>query len=106
MPKLIFKQADGTSVEVDTDTGFTIKDAAVDNMIPGIMAECGGQCVCGTCHVYIDERLFPTLESASELEQELIEGSMEHKDNSRLCCQVVITEDMDGMEVIIPARLY
>lgn len=106
MTTLIFVLPNNTQVEIDAANGSTVKDVAVDNGIPGIIAECGGQCVCGTCHAFVEEGRYQSLPAPSEYEQELIEGAMEHRPNSRLTCQLLVTDDMDGMRFTIPESLY
>jgi 2Fe-2S ferredoxin len=106
MTKFFFAVPGGNQIEVEAANGETVKDVAVDNGVPGILAECGGQCVCGTCHAYVDERLYPQLVKPTELEQELLEGSMEERPNSRLTCQLVVDQSMEGMVFTVPERLY
>ncbi|MDB5985144.1 MAG: protein containing Ferredoxin domain [Nevskia sp.] len=103
MLKVIFILADGSKRSVDMAPGETIKEAAVQNMVPGIMALCGGTCTCGTCHVYVDkawrDRFAPPLPE----EDALLDGTAaERRDTSRLSCQLPLTEEHDGVVVTIP----
>ncbi len=71
--------------------------------VPGILAECGGSMVCGTCHVFIDEDAFARLPAAGPMEAELIEYGLDPRATSRLACQIMVTEAMEGLAVEIPA---
>jgi 2Fe-2S ferredoxin len=79
---------------------------AVDNMIEGIVAECGGSCSCATCHCYIDQQWLDKLEPATEMENDLLECVTEPKDNSRLSCQIVISDDLNGLVVHLPESQF
>jgi len=81
-------------------------EAAVINNVDGIDADCGGACACATCHVYLDPTRFEQIGSAGELELEMLEVAEEVKPNSRLSCQVKITEEMDGLEVHTPESQF
>lgn len=81
-------------------------EAATFNGVPGVVAECGGVCSCATCHVYIDPRWYKQLPDPNDTEQELLEFAIDPKENSRLSCQVVITEEMEGMVVHTPQSQY
>jgi 2Fe-2S ferredoxin len=104
--KIIFQNADGSQFEVEAAEGTSIMQAAVDNGIDGILAECGGACSCATCHCYIDENYLDKIPAAGDVEQSMIEFAMDPQDNSRLSCQVQITADLDGMVVKLPASQY
>ena len=106
MPKIIITEADGQEHEVEIEVGSTIMQGAVDNMIDGILAECGGVCSCATCHCYIEEQWIGKLSEADELEKEMLANVLDLKPNSRLSCQVTITEDMEGMRVVLPESQY
>jgi 2Fe-2S ferredoxin len=106
MVKLIFVQHDGQQTEVEARVGASVMEAAVENFVPGILAECGGQAVCGTCHAYVDEVRIGEFAEPSETEKELLEGSLEPKANSRLTCQLQVTESMHGMSFLVPEKQY
>jgi len=106
MPVITFVEANGTSHEVQAETGHTLMQTAIDNMIDGIVAECGGSCSCATCHCYIDPAWMDKVGQASGMEQDMLECVIEPKDNSRLSCQVVITDELDGLTVTLPASQY
>lgn len=90
--------------EIDVQNGFTVKDGAVDNAIPGIEAICGGSCSCSTCHVYVDEAWVSKLPAAEDMEKEVLEYAHEVKDNSRLSCQINVGDELDGLVVYMPEQ--
>ena len=103
MPKITFIDADGTSRDVDTKTGSSIMEAAVQNMIPGIDADCGGACACATCHVYVAADWLPKLKAKDDMEDSMLDFAEEVLDNSRLSCQILMNDDLDGITVTTPA---
>lgn len=106
MPAVTFIQADGNSQEVNAEIGSSLMQAAVDNMVEGILAECGGSCSCATCHCYIETNWIAKIDPASEMEKDLLECVTEPKDNSRLSCQVIITDAHDGLTVHLPTSQF
>lgn len=103
MAKVNFIQPDGVSKEVDVPAGRSLMEVAVQNDVMGIDAECGGACMCATCHVYVDEAYVAKLTDADELEGEMLDStSSERKPNSRLCCQINMLEELDGIIIEIP----
>jgi len=106
MPLVKYIEADGREVEVDVAAGNTLMQGAVDNMIDSILAECGGACACATCHCYVDEAWVEKTGEASDIEKELLEAVMDQRDNSRLSCQIKVTEEMDGLVVHLPESQY
>jgi 2Fe-2S ferredoxin len=103
MPKLRFIQASGEEQVVDAPVGKSVMDAAVNNMVRGIIGECGGACSCATCHVYVDEPWLGQLLPADAMEQGMLEGAIEPGPKSRLSCQIDVTDALDGMILRIPA---
>jgi len=103
MPKLRFIQASGEEQVVDAPVGKSVMDAAVNNLVRGIVGECGGACSCATCHVYVDEPWLSRLLPADAMEQGMLEGAIEPGPRSRLSCQIDVTEALDGMVLRIPA---
>ncbi|NIB38705.1 (2Fe-2S)-binding protein [Pseudomaricurvus alkylphenolicus] len=106
MPKVYYIEPDGNVKETDVKTGTTLMQGAIDNGIDGIVAECGGACVCATCHCYIEEDWGGKIPAANDMEMMMVEGAVSPKPNSRLSCQLVITDDMDGLRVAIPESQY
>ncbi len=103
MPKIIFIQPDGAAQAVEAGVGQSVMEAATTNFVPGIIGECGGCCSCATCHVYVDEPWLSQLPPADEMEQGMLEGAVEPGPNSRLSCQIKVTEALDGLTARIPA---
>ena len=105
MPKVIFKTPEGDSKEVSVPAGTTVMAAALQNGIDGIVAECGGVCMCSTCHVFVDEDFFNRLPPAQDTEEAVLEISAEERQaTSRLSCQIKLTDDLDGLIVRLPSR--
>jgi 2Fe-2S ferredoxin len=88
---------------VEADAGSSVMSAALDNGVIGITAECGGECVCATCHVYVDEAFISRLPSIEEQEDEMLEGTASPRQpNSRLSCQLPISSALSGLIVRLP----
>lgn len=104
MVKITFIQPDGSPVEVDAKVGGTVMEAAVNNMVKGIDADCGGACACATCHVYIAEDWKPKLQAPEVMESDMLEYAYEPDESSRLSCQVRVTPEMEGLVVRIPGQ--
>ncbi|WP_439135031.1 2Fe-2S iron-sulfur cluster-binding protein [Pseudomaricurvus sp.] len=106
MPLIKYIEANGTEYEADVAVGESVMQGAVDNMIDGILAECGGACACATCHCYVDEAWVNKLAGPEDQEQDMLEAVVEPKENSRLSCQIYVTEDMEGFTVHLPTSQY
>jgi 2Fe-2S ferredoxin len=104
MPKITFIDAADTARTVDAEVGSTVMETAIRNGIPGIEAECGGACACATCHVYVDEAWQPQTGEASAMEQDMLDFGYDVRPNSRLSCQIKVSEEVDGLVVRTPAR--
>ncbi len=105
MPKIIFVDADGTRHEVDAKSGISIMENAIANNIDGIEAECGGSCMCATCHCFIEEEFSAGIpEIASDEDEMLGFAAEDRRPGSRLSCQVTMTDEMDGIVVNLPAE--
>ena len=102
MAKITYIEHDGTKHEVEADEGLTVMEAAIKNMVPGIDADCGGACACATCHVYVDESWQEKTGTADPMEESMLDFAQEKQENSRLSCQIKITEDLDGLTVKLP----
>jgi ferredoxin, 2Fe-2S len=106
MPKVTFIEHDGTRHTVDAQAGKSLMRAAVDHGVPGIDADCGGECSCATCHVMLDERWFEQLGPPHELEEPMLGLNPDRRPNSRLSCQITVTDALDGIEVQLPEFQY
>lgn len=106
MPTLIFVEHNGNTREVDAAIGASVMEAAVNNGIDGILAECGGSCSCATCHVYVDPQWLKKLPPAEDFELGTLEGVREPRENSRLGCQIVVDSSMAGATFHVPERQY
>ncbi len=103
MPLVKFIAADGRETEVHVASGTTLMHAATDHGVAGILADCGGACSCATCHCYIDEAWVEKTGSADEVEAQMLEFVLAPEANSRLSCQIVIDDNLDGLVVRLPA---
>lgn len=107
MPKVSYRQPDGTLREIDVPVGHSVMIGAIKEGISGIIAECGGSCLCATCHVYVDDAYLAKIPASEEDEQEMLnEVASERKPTSRLSCQIEVTEDLDGLIVTVPDNQY
>jgi 2Fe-2S ferredoxin len=104
MPKITYIDQDGTERTVDAELGATVMETAINNDVPGILATCGGSCSCATCHVYVDEDWFDKLPPLSLEELDMLDTAHDLEPNSRLSCQILVTEEIDGLVVKTPAR--
>ncbi|VAV88593.1 Ferredoxin, 2Fe-2S [hydrothermal vent metagenome] len=102
MARIIFFEHNGTRHEVEAANGTTVMEAAVNNSVPGIDADCGGACACATCHVYIDEAWLEKTGSAESMEESMLDFASDMQDNSRLSCQITIADELDGLVVKLP----
>ena len=100
MPKLIIKDRSGKKNEIEFDTNFTLMEILRDNNYD-IEASCGGCCACATCHVYIDEKWTNKLKNMDDDEESMLDQAFDVKNNSRLSCQIDLSEDLDGLEIEI-----
>jgi ferredoxin, 2Fe-2S len=103
MPKVVFITLDGAQRVVDAHTDESVMAAAVRNGVPGIIGECGGNCSCATCHVYVADDFAAEVGGAGDMEDDLLDlGVADRRETSRLSCQISVTEDLDGLTVHIP----
>lgn len=99
MPKITFIEPDDTTKTVEAETGYTLMEVAMRNGIQGIVAECGGQCSCATCHVFVEGDYFEKVGPPEGDEEDMLDFSDNRQANSRLGCQVEIFDALDGMTV-------
>jgi 2Fe-2S ferredoxin len=102
MGSITFIEHDGNKHQVDIEEGKSLMQIAMDNGVPGVDADCGGSCACGTCHVIVDKDWFTATNAANEEEIQMLDMTPEKADTSRLSCQISTTEAMDGMVVRLP----
>ena len=102
MGKVTYVEFDGSKHTIDLDDGLSIMEGAVRNGIRGIDGDCGGQRACATCHVFIDEGWICKVGTMSEQENELLELAPERGDTSRLSCQIAMSDELDGIVVLMP----
>ncbi len=103
MPKVIFVSHEGEEYAVDAQTGISLMSAAIENGVPGIDADCGGGCACGTCHVIVDAEWSDKIAEIGAIEDSMLGMNPERDERSRLSCQLELTEEYDGLRVCVPA---
>lgn len=104
MPTLKFTTHDGQEFSVDAQVGSTVMENATRNGVPGIEAECGGACACATCHVYVDEAAMGKVGTPDPMEEDMLDFAYEVKPNSRLSCQIKVTDELDGLSLTVPSQ--
>lgn len=102
MVKIVFIEHNGTRREVEVAPGGSVMQAAVINGVPGIDADCGGACSCATCHVYVNEDWLEKVGAVNPTEDAMLSLSPDRESNSRLSCQIPVTEELDGLVVTTP----
>lgn len=107
MARVTYVEHNGTEHKIDVPTGDSVMRGAVNNMVEGIVAECGGGLACATCHCYVDDAWVDRIEPPSEAESQMLEAAAsERKRGSRLSCQINVTEELDGLVVHLPETQY
>jgi 2Fe-2S ferredoxin len=104
MTKVTFIDSKGEARTVEAQIGSTVMETALHNSIPGIEAECGGACACATCHVYVDGGWTDKVGEASQTEEDMLDFAFEVRPNSRLSCQIKVSQELDGLVVTTPAK--
>ena len=104
MPKITYVDSQGNSKTIEVENGLTVMEGAIQNDIPGIDADCGGSMACATCHVYVEEKWFNKLPKAEDAEIDMIDMAVEPKKNSRLSCQLIVTNELNGLKVTTPKK--
>ena len=97
MPRIVYIEPDGAHVEVDVEEGYSVMEGAIMNGVEGIEAECGGACSCATCHCYVNDEWWDKLPEMDVIEDSMLEAATERRENSRLTCQIPVTEALDGL---------
>ena len=103
MPKVTLIEHNGTSHTIDAETGISLMQNAIDNAVPGIDADCGGACACGTCNVLVEADWFADTGDVDAMEEAMLGMRPDRSEVSRLSCQTEMTEDIEGLVVRLPA---
>jgi 2Fe-2S ferredoxin len=104
MAKIIYIESNGKSHSVEVAEGLSVMEGAVQNDIPGIDADCGGGMACATCHVYVKENWLDKIPKKEDGEEDMLDMAFEPKQNSRLSCQLTVSNELDGLIVNIPSK--
>ena len=104
MPKITYIEKNGKEHKIDVPNGLTVMEGAVQNNVPGIDADCGGSMACATCHVYVKDNWFNKIPKKEDREDDMLDMAFEPKTNSRLSCQIIVSDEIDGLEVNIPPK--
>lgn len=104
MVEINFIDHKGERHQVQATVGMTVMEAAVQNRVPGIDAECGGACACATCHVYIEPDWQEAVGPAERMEEDMLDFAFDVRPNSRLSCQIKVTEALNGLVLRTPER--
>jgi len=104
MAKITYKDNQGNSKTIEVEKGLSVMEGAIQNNVPGIDADCGGSMACATCHVYVEEKWLDKLPKAEEGEVDMIDMALEPKKNSRLSCQITVTDEINGLIVTTPEK--
>ena len=104
MAKITYIQSEGKSQTIDVSNGLTVMEGAVQNDISGIDADCGGGMACATCHVYVQDEWFDKLPKKEDGEEDMLDMAFEPNKFSRLSCQLLISDELDGLTVSIPSK--
>ena len=104
MAKITYIEHSGKSHTIEVQNGLTVMEAAVQNNIPGIDADCGGSMACATCHVYVKEEWFNKLPKKEDGEEDMIDMAYEPNKFSRLSCQLIVSDELEGLVVNLPVK--
>ena len=106
MAKIKYIEFSGAEHEIDVSSGLTAMEGAIKNKIPGIDADCGGACACATCHVYVAKEWIEKLPPKEDSEEDMLDFAFDVKDNSRLSCQITVSDELDGLVVNMPEKQF
>ena len=104
MPKITYIDSTGNQKTIDVANGLSVMEGAIQNNVPGIDADCGGGMACATCHVYVKEEWFNKLSKIEDGEQDMLDMAFEPKKNSRLSCQLIVSDELEGLVVTTPSK--
>jgi ferredoxin, 2Fe-2S len=107
VPKVIYVGEAGDERAVDATVGESVMTTAVKNGVPGVIGECGGNASCATCHVWVRDDFLPLVGTPNDTEEDLLDmGVADRREGSRLSCQIKMTDELDGLTVVVPANQY
>ena len=106
MAKITFIQHDGKEVTGNGVAGMTVMETAVKNQVQGIDADCGGACACATCHVYIEPEWKDKVGPRNPMEEDMLDFAFDVRENSRLSCQIKVSDALDGLRVKVPEKQF
>jgi 2Fe-2S ferredoxin len=101
MSKVTYITLHDERIEAEVENGYSIMEGAINNNVDGIVAECGGACACATCHSYIDDNWLARLPEMDDMEDSMLDAAYERKENSRLTCQIEMSDHLDGLIVYV-----
>jgi len=104
MPKITYIDNKENTQTIEVANGLTVMEGAVQNDVPGIDADCGGGMACATCHVYVTDEWFDKVPKKEDGEEDMLDMAFEPKKNSRLSCQIIVSDELDGLTVNIPSK--
>ena len=104
MPNIKYIDHEGNSKTIEVENGLSVMEGAIQNNIPGIDADCGGSMACATCQVYVEEKWLNKLPKAEDAEVDMIDMAFEPKKNSRLSCQLIVSDELNGLTVTTPSK--
>ena len=104
MPKITYIEHGGKTHTIEVANGLSVMEGAVQNNIPGIDADCGGSMACATCHVYVKEEWFNKLPKKEDGEEDMLDMAFEPKKNSRLSCQIMVSDQLEGLVINLPEK--
>jgi 2Fe-2S ferredoxin len=106
MAKITFIQSNGAEQTVNGLPGMSVMEVAVKNLVPGIDADCGGACACATCHVFVEPEWLEKSGKRNSMEEDMLDFAFDVRDNSRLSCQIKISDALDGLRVRVPEKQF
>ena len=106
MAKIKYIEFNGEEHTVDVQNGLTVMEGAIKNKVPGIDADCGGACACATCHVYVQKEWLAKLPPKEDTEEDMLDFAFDVRENSRLSCQLTVSDELDGLAVDLPEKQF
>jgi len=106
MAKIKYIEFNGEEHTVDVQNGLTVMEGAIKNKVPGIDADCGGACACATCHVYVQKEWFAKLPPKEDTEEDMLDFAFDVRENSRLSCQLTVSDELEGLVVDLPEKQF